>query len=89
MRRLLRRRGELLNALDKLHTTKSGEERIRKNIVENVPDVTEWAKAQITRSDVDIKRVGKNYQVAVGQYRITVNAGSLTVITAHKISNER
>ena len=74
----------LLNSLDKLHTTKLGEERIRKNIGENVPNVIEWAKTQITRSDADIKRVGKNYQVTAGRYRITVNAGSLTLITAHK-----
>ena len=77
---------ELLNALDKLHTTKLGVERIRKNIGENVADVTEWAKTQIRLPNADIKRVGKNYRVTAGRYLITVNAGSLTVITAHKES---
>lgn len=73
----------LLKALDKLHTTEAGEARIRKNIGD-VPDVIEWARAQITRVDADIKRVGKNYRVTAGEYLVTVNAGSLTVITAHK-----
>ena len=75
---------ELLNALDKLHTTELGETRIRKNIGENVPNVVEWAKTQIKLPNVDIKRVGKNFQVTADRYRITVNAGSFTIITAHK-----
>lgn len=75
---------ELINHLDKLHTTELGEGRIRKNIGENVPDAVEWAKAQIRHPDADIKRVGKNYRVISGNYLITVNAGSFTIITAHK-----
>lgn len=74
----------LLNALDKLHTTELGEERVRKNIGEDVPDVIEWAKTRIKLPNADIKRVGKNYQVTATPYVITVNAGSLTLITAHK-----
>ncbi|MBD5113305.1 MAG: tRNA pseudouridine(38-40) synthase TruA [Ruminococcaceae bacterium] len=75
---------ELLGNLDKLHTTQLGEQRIRKNLELDVDDVVEWARAQIGLPSAVISRVGKNYQITVGDISITVNAGSYTIITAHK-----
>lgn len=72
----------LLENLDKLHTTELGEQRVRK-AVGDIPDVVEWAKAQICSPKAEITRIGKNYQVNCGDFRITVNAGSFTLITAH------
>lgn len=74
----------LIRNLDKLHTTEQGEARIRKNIGEDVLDVVEWAKTRIKSPSANIGRVGKNYQIKAEQYMITVNANSLTIITAHK-----
>lgn len=74
----------LIDNPDKLHTTDPGEQRIRKNIGEDIPDVVEWAKAQIKSPSSEILRVGKNFQVKTENYLITVNASSLTIITAHK-----
>ena len=74
----------LVENLDKLHTTELGERRIRKNIGEDVSDAAEWAKAQIKSPSARIRRVGKNFQIETEQHSVTVNAGSLTIITAHK-----
>lgn len=76
-------KGRLLENLDKLHTTELGEQRIRKNLDLSVPSVVEWAKTQIRSPKAEITRIGKNYQVICGSFRITVNAGSFTIITAH------
>ena len=75
---------ELLGNLDKLHTTQLGEQRIQKNLELDVDDVVEWARAQIGLPSAVISRVGKNFQIMVGDISITVNAGSYTIITAHK-----
>ncbi|MDE6727989.1 MAG: tRNA pseudouridine(38-40) synthase TruA [Oscillospiraceae bacterium] len=74
---------ELLDNLDKLHTTELGEQRIRKN-VGDVPDVVKWARAQIKLPGADISRLGKNFQIQTRDYSVTINAKSFTIITAHK-----
>lgn len=75
---------ELLRNLDKLHTTELGEQRIRKNLGLDVEDVVEWVREAISAPGTQIARVGKNFQVNTGNCVITVNAGSYTIITAHK-----
>lgn len=75
---------ELLSNLDKLRITELGEQRIRKNLDLNVPSVVEWAKSRIRSPKAEITRVGKNYQALCENCRITVNASSFTVITAHR-----
>lgn len=75
---------ELLGNLDKLHTTQLGEQRIRKNLGLDVEDVVQWARTQISLPGAIISRAGKNFQIIIGNILITVNAGSYTIITAHK-----
>lgn len=75
---------ELLSNLDKLRITELGEQRIRKNLDLNVPSVVEWAKSRIRSPKAEITRVGKNYQALCENCRITVNASSFTIITAHR-----
>lgn len=75
---------ELLSNLDKLRITELGEQRVRKNLDLNVPSVVEWAKSRIRSPKAEITRVGKNYQALCENCRITVNAGSFTIITAHR-----
>ncbi len=48
-------------------------------------DVVQWSKARILDETAQIERTGKNWYVVVGDYRITVNAHSYTIITAHKV----
>ena len=78
---------ELLQNLDKLHTTPMGVARIRRNLGlgDDIPDVVVWCKNQIESKDVDITRKGKNWYCMIGGCIITVNAYSYTIITAHKI----
>lgn len=73
--------------LDALHTTPMGAERIRRNLGLQTDDVVAWCKAQITDPNCNITRVGKNWycEHAGAAARITVNATSYTIITAHRL----
>ncbi|MCM1209899.1 MAG: DUF3781 domain-containing protein, partial [Ruminococcus sp.] len=42
---------DLLKNLDKLHTTKLGIERIKRNLSLSTDDVVEWCKAKIRSAD--------------------------------------
>ncbi len=76
---------ELIFNLEKLHTTDLGVERIRRNIGMNVADVVDWCKEKIKEPGREIVRRGKNWYVRVGDYEITVNARSYTIITVHVV----
>lgn len=71
--------------LEKLHTTKLGVGRIKKNLCLDVNDVVKWCADKILNSDAIIVRRGKNWYINIENFEITVNAYSYTIITAHKI----
>ncbi len=73
----------LTDNLDKLHTSSMGEERIRRNLSLDAPDIIAWCKEKVLNADA-ITRRGKNWYVYVDGAVITINAHSYTVITAHK-----
>lgn len=75
----------LIENIDKLHTTKLGEERIKRNLQITTEDVVEWCKTQILLENTLIERIGKNWYVTVNNRKITVNAHSYTIITAHQV----
>ena len=75
---------ELLNHLDKLHTTDLGIVRIKKNLTIGTDDVVAWCKEKINLPHAIIKKRGKNWYVDVDGFIITVNAHSYTIITAHQ-----
>ncbi len=75
---------ELLNKLDKLHTTELGAIRIRRNLSLDTEDVVLWCQTKIKSDNAVITRKGKNWYVNVDGCIITVNAYSYTIITAHK-----
>ena len=69
-----------------LHTTPLGVERIRRNL--NLPeslDVVDFCRCFILEDFATFERKGKNWYVTAGHVRITVNANSNTIITAHKV----
>ena len=76
-------KNELLDNLEKLHTTELGVERITRNLNLETPNVVEWCRQKIMSAD-DIIRKGKNWYVRSDNCVITVNAHSYTIITAHK-----
>lgn len=75
---------ELLNNLDKLHTTDLGAIRITKNLSIITDDVVKWCEERIKSPQTHIIRKGKNWYADVDGCVITVNAHSYTIITAHK-----
>ena len=75
---------ELIENIDKLHTTEMGVERIKRNLSLEVEDVVEWCRDKIVDTSAVIKRRGKNWYIAVECCEITVNAHSHTIITAHR-----
>lgn len=73
----------LLDNIAKVHTTKMGVDRIRRNLSLADVDVVEWCKSRILSKDAVISRQGKNWYVTIDGCVITVNASSYTIITAH------
>ncbi|MDE6662893.1 MAG: DUF3781 domain-containing protein [Lachnospiraceae bacterium] len=76
---------DLIKNIDKLHTTEMGIERIKRNLSIETADVVSWCKEKILNKDTLIERLGKNWYATVDNCKITVNAHSYTIITAHKI----
>ena len=78
-------KNELLENIEKLHTTPMGLDRIRRNLRldDDVKDVVEWCQQKILTSDAIITRQGKNWYIKIDGCEITVNAYSFTIITAH------
>lgn len=75
---------ELLENLDRLHTTELGIIRIKRNLTLETDDVVEWCREKINSASASITRNGKNWYIDVDACIITVNAHSYTIITAHK-----
>lgn len=73
----------LLANMDKIHTTRMGAERIKRNLNLDREDAVAFCRNVIADRDCQIDRKGKNWYCQLGNIRITVNAYSYTVITAH------
>lgn len=76
-------RKELLENIDRIHTTKLGVSRIKNNLELKNDDVITHCKEIILDENSVISKKGKNYYVNLGNIEITVNSSSFTVITAH------
>lgn len=75
---------DLLSNIDKLHTTKLGINRIRKNLKLETYDVVKYCKNIILDKNCNIFKKGKNWYCKLDNIIITVNSYSYTIITAHK-----
>ncbi len=76
---------DLISNIDRLHTTKMGIDRIKRNLKIDT-DVVEFCKNQILDKKCIINKEGKNWYCEIDNIRITVNSYSYTIITAHIIS---
>lgn len=74
----------LVKNIDKLHTTDMGKKRIQRNLHIETDDIVQWCKIKILNKSAKFESIGKNWYVTSGDYKITVNAHSYTIITAHK-----
>ena len=75
----------LLSSIDKVHTTKMGIDRIKKNLKLDTDDVVEYCKNKILDKDCNIYKQGKNWYCEINNIKITINSYSYTIITAHTI----
>ena len=76
-------KNELLNNIDKIHTTELGIARIKCNLELKENDIVNWCKNEILKSK-EIYKKGKNWYVNSQGKTITINGNSYTIITAHK-----
>ena len=74
---------DLIENIEKLHTTEMGIERIKRNLSIEASDVVKWCKERILDKDAIIERAGKNWYATIVNCKITVNAHSYTIITTH------
>ena len=75
----------LIENIDKLHTTKMGEDRIFRNLKLEKCDVVEYCKNKILFEGAQIYKKWKNRYCEVENIKITINSYSYTIITAHMI----
>lgn len=75
----------LLNNIDKIHTTDMGIERIKRNLKLEINDVVKYCKHKILNEKCIINKVGKNWYCKIDNIKITINSYSYTIITAHII----
>ena len=80
---MMSNRAILIDNIDKIHTTEMGVDRIRRNLKSENVDVVEYCKDKIMDENCHIYRQGKNWYCEIGTIKITVNAYSYTIITAH------
>ena len=77
---------DLLNNIDKLHTTKMGIKRIKTNLNLNNDNVVDYCKSKILNKNCNIYKKGKNYYCEIDNTKLTINSHSYTIITAHLIN---
>lgn len=75
----------LLSNIDKVHTTKMGIDRIKKNLKLDANDVVEYCKNKVIDKSCNIYKQGKNWYCEIDNIKITINSYSYTIITAHII----
>ncbi|MCI8411409.1 MAG: DUF3781 domain-containing protein [Clostridia bacterium] len=75
----------LLSNIDKVHTTKMGIDRIKRNLKLDTNDVVEYCKNKVIDKNCNIYRQGKNWYCEIDNIIITINSYSYTIITAHII----
>ena len=74
----------LLNNIHKLHTTKLGIDRIKKNLELDSNNIVEYIESLILNENSNIYKKGKNFYCEVNNIKICINSSSYTIITAHK-----
>ena len=74
----------VISNIDKIHTTRLGEERIKRNLKID-GEVINYVKKTLLDVDSVIYKKGKNYYCQLSNVVITINSYNYSVITAHII----
>ena len=72
-----------LDNIDKIHTTKMGVDRIKRNLKIDSDDVVKYCKNKMLDKKCNKYKQGKNWYCEVENIKITINSYSYTIITAH------
>ena len=75
----------LLSNIGKIHNTKMGIDRIKRNLKLDTNDVVNYCKNKVLDKDCNIYKQGKNWYCEIDNIKITINSYSYTIITAHTI----
>ena len=75
----------LLSNIGKIHTTKMGIGRIKRNLKLDTNDVVNYCKNKVLDKDCNIYKQGKNWYCEIDNIKISINSYSYTIITAHTI----
>lgn len=73
----------LLENINKVHTTKMGIDRIKKNLKLDIDNVVEYCTTKVLDKKCNIYKQGKNWYCEIDNIIITINSHSYTIITAH------
>ncbi len=76
-------REQILDNIDKIHSTELGIERIKRNLKLDSEDVLDFCIKKIKDARSVVSKNGKNYYIENEDIIITVNSYSFTIITAH------
>lgn len=74
-----------LSNIGKIHTTKMGIDRIKRNLKLDTSDVVNYCKNKVLDKDCNIYKQDKNWYCEIDNIKITINSYSYTIITAHTI----
>ena len=75
----------LLTNIDKIHTTKLGIDRIKRNLQIKTDDVVLFCKNKVLDKNCTIYKQGKNWYCEIDHIKVTINSYSYTIITAHRV----
>ena len=73
----------LLSNIDKVHTTKMGIDRIKKNLKLHNDNAVQYCINKVLDKKCNIYKQGKNWYCKIDNIIITINSYSYTIITAH------
>ena len=82
----MKKNESLIENIDRLHTTPMGVDRIKRNLKLDTENAVGYCKDLILNPQCRIARQGKNWYCEIENIRITINAYSYTIITAHSVS---
>ena len=74
----------VISNIDKIHTTKMGIDRIKRNLNLTDIDVVDYCKKIVLNKNTNIIKKGKNYYCTLNDIIITINSYSYTIITAKR-----
>ncbi len=75
---------ELLENINRIHTTELGIERIKRNLSLDTDNVVEYCVNILKNENYEVEKKGKNFYVNYEDITFTINASSFTIITAHR-----